>query len=63
MLMMCAFGAIPLLLALAFETYALPKLKTSPWYLPFQTTAFAAAIAAIAVFYRPTSNDFVYFQF
>jgi alginate O-acetyltransferase complex protein AlgI len=63
LLMVCAGGAIPLLLALAFERYVWPTIEGSPWRAPLLTTAWAAAAVSILTFYRSTVNDFVYFQF
>lgn len=63
LVMVCLFGAIPLLAALVFETYALPKLQAGRWWPTLQSAGWALALTAIVVFYRPTVNDFVYFQF
>ena len=63
MLMVCAAGAVPLLLALAWETRVAPRLEATAWKLPVTTTAWAVAAVAIASFYQSTVNDFVYFQF
>lgn len=63
MLAMCAAGAAPLLLALAWEQRVAPKLAASPLRLPVQTTAWAVCAVLLVTFYRSTNNDFVYFQF
>jgi alginate O-acetyltransferase complex protein AlgI len=56
-------GAVPLLLQWAWTRRVTPLLKGSPWHLPAQTTAWAAAAVLLFVFYRTTVQDFVYFQF
>ena len=56
-------GCVPLFLGWLFDRYAKPKVEGSPWLLPLQTTAWAAYLAAMTVFYRLTAQDFVYFQF
>ncbi len=53
----------PLFLALAWETWLEPRIEQSAWYLPLQTTAWAAFALAMATFARMSSNDFIYFQF
>ncbi|HMV69111.1 MAG TPA: MBOAT family O-acyltransferase [Myxococcota bacterium] len=63
MLMMCLYGAVPLVLALLWEQRVAPRLQDSPWRLPLQTTAWATVAVLLLVFYRSTGNDFVYFQF
>jgi alginate O-acetyltransferase complex protein AlgI len=53
----------PLLLALAVEKWVLPRVETSPWYLPMQTAAWASFGLAMFTFARMSANDFIYFQF
>lgn len=63
LLMICAYGAVPLVLAMLWEFYVTPRLKDSPWQLPVRTTGWAIAAVLLITFFRPTGNDFVYFQF
>ena len=55
--------ATPLVMSHFVERYWLPRLKTSVWYLPMQTSSWAAFGMAMFVFYRLSSYDFIYFQF
>lgn len=55
--------AAPMVLALAFERYAMPRLERSPWLLPMQTTLWAVYAVLILSFVRTGNNDFIYFQF
>jgi hypothetical protein len=55
--------AAPMVLALAFERYAMPRLERSPWLLPMQTTIWAVYAVLILSFVRTGNNDFIYFQF
>ncbi len=55
--------AVPLLLGLAWDKVVAPRWQKSPWYLPMQTTGWAAAVVLIVVFVRMSTNDFIYFQF
>ncbi len=63
MLGVCAFTAAPMVAVLCWERFVQPRLHTSPWYLPIQTTGWAVAALGIFVFYRNVGNDFIYFQF
>jgi D-alanyl-lipoteichoic acid acyltransferase DltB (MBOAT superfamily) len=63
MLAVAGFCAAPLVIALVFERTVLPTLEKSPWYLPVQTTAWAAFAVCFYVFVRMSSADFIYFQF
>jgi alginate O-acetyltransferase complex protein AlgI len=63
MVMMCLYGAVPLICAMLWEEHVAPKLKDSAWLLPVRTTAWTASALLLVVFYRSTVNDFVYFQF
>jgi hypothetical protein len=45
------------------EDYVLPRRKASDWWLPVQTTFWACEALAIYVFYRDSSQEFLYFQF
>lgn len=63
MLMICLYGAIPMIAAMLWEERVAPKLKASPWGLPVRTTAWAMAVVLLVVFHRSTASDFVYFQF
>jgi len=63
MLAICAATGAPLVLALVLQKRVLPNLQQSRWYLPVQTTLWAAFAMAILTFVRTTSNDFIYFQF
>ncbi len=53
----------PLLLGWVWDRVARPRVEGTVWHLPLQTTAWAAYLAAMGVFYRLTAQDFVYFQF
>ena len=63
MLGICALGATPLLLALAAQRWLLPRLERSTWYLPIQTTLWAAFACSFFFFGRMSAMDFIYFQF
>lgn len=63
MLAVTAAAATPLVLGLLFQVYVQPKIQDSPWYLPLQTTAWAAFAVAVFIFARGGSSDFIYFQF
>ncbi|MFH1468867.1 MAG: MBOAT family O-acyltransferase [Pseudomonadota bacterium] len=56
-------SSLPLLLALALERLALPRLEGTPWLLPARTTAWAALLVLILAFTRDGASDFIYFQF
>ncbi len=60
---LCIAASLPLVAAMSFEKFVLPKVERAPWLLPLQTTAWA--VFAIAVFssVRTTATDFIYFQF
>jgi len=55
--------ASPMVLAAWFEDHVWPKLRHTEWALPLQTSGIGLQVVAIALFYRDTSRDFVYFQF
>ena len=59
----CAFVATPLIIGLAVERLVLPRLRNSPWFLPFQTTTWGLLALAMFLFVRVSANDFIYFQF
>lgn len=63
MLAVTAATALPLILGLCFEKFVLPRIGASPWYLPLQTTSWAAIAIALYVFVRMDAADFIYFQF
>ncbi len=63
MLAVTLAGASPLVLALMLERTVLPRLQTSAWWLPVQTTMWAIYAVAIFAFVRMSSMDFIYFQF
>ncbi len=56
-------GCAPLVAQWLIVTRVVPRVKAAPWFLPVQTTTWAALIACMALFYRTTLQDFVYFQF
>ena len=56
-------GCAPLLAQWVYRVYLQPDFARSPYYLPFQTTMWAAAAVCMFLFYRTTVQDFVYFQF
>jgi alginate O-acetyltransferase complex protein AlgI len=60
---MALAGTLPINLSYYVEDYLLPKLRASAWWLPAQTTFWACEAVAIFVFYRDSSQDFIYFQF
>ncbi len=62
-LVVAGLFALPMVLGDLFEDHVWPWLSKGPWLLPVQTTGVALQIVAIALFYRDTSRDFVYFQF
>lgn len=63
MLSVCAAGALPLLALLAFDLWARPRLAERRALLPFRTTSWALVAVLLLTFQRPTTEDFVYFQF
>lgn len=63
MLGVTAVAATPLILGLLVQRYVLPRLERSDWYLPIQTTTWAAFALALFFFVRMSSLDFIYFQF
>jgi hypothetical protein len=63
MLAMVAFTAAPLVIGLLVERFVLPRLATSAWYLPLQTTVWAAFVVCFYVFVRMDAVEFLYFQF
>jgi D-alanyl-lipoteichoic acid acyltransferase DltB (MBOAT superfamily) len=63
MLAVTAFTAAPLVLGLVFQKLIQPKIQESEWYLPLQTTAWAAFAVGIFLFVRVGASDFIYFQF
>ncbi|MFT5459684.1 MAG: alginate O-acetyltransferase complex protein AlgI [Myxococcota bacterium] len=63
LLSMTAALAAPLVFAWAWGEWVRPRVQTSPWYLPIETTTWAMWCVAMYVFYRVTAQDFVYFQF
>ena len=46
-----------------FDVWIKPRVESSPWYLPMQTTAWAGYGVCMWLFFRVTAADFVYFQF
>ncbi|MDP2309149.1 MAG: MBOAT family O-acyltransferase [Pseudomonadota bacterium] len=63
MLEMTALCAAPLVIGLLAQRYLLPRMQASPWYLPVQSTTWAAFALLIFLFVRMSSTDFIYFQF
>jgi D-alanyl-lipoteichoic acid acyltransferase DltB (MBOAT superfamily) len=63
MLAAVAFTAAPLVIGLLVERFVLPRLATSAWYLPLQTTVWAAFVVCFYVFVRMDAVEFLYFQF
>ena len=61
--MVTAIGCAPLLCGYAFDRWILPRVQGSPWHLPLRTTGWAACAVGLAIFYRVTAQDFVYFRF
>jgi D-alanyl-lipoteichoic acid acyltransferase DltB (MBOAT superfamily) len=55
--------SLPLFAALAVEKWLLPRMESSPWYLPAQTATWAVFALALFTFARMSTNDFIYFQF
>lgn len=60
---MAVLGTLPINFSFWVEDNVLPRLRPSAWFLPIQTTFWSLEAAAIFVFYRDTSADFIYFQF
>jgi D-alanyl-lipoteichoic acid acyltransferase DltB (MBOAT superfamily) len=58
-----AIVSVPLLLGYLFDVYVKPRVEQTVWHLPMQTTAWAFYGVMMALFYRVTAQDFVYFQF
>ncbi len=56
-------GCAPMLAQWVYARTVRPALRSSPLYLPVQTTSWAAIAVLLFVFYRTTVQDFVYFQF
>ena len=63
MLAVISTAAAPLVFAYVWDTRVKPQLQDSRWYLPLQTTAWAAWAVVIVSLVRTTDNDFIYFQF
>ena len=63
MLAVAGAMSLPLIAGLLVERFVVPRLERSPWFLPVQTTAWAAFALAMFVFVRMSLNDFIYFQF
>jgi D-alanyl-lipoteichoic acid acyltransferase DltB (MBOAT superfamily) len=63
MLSVSLVGAVPLLLAYAGLRWVKPRIESSPWYWPIQTTGWTVYAVAMFTFVRITDTDFVYFQF
>ncbi len=55
--------ASPLLAAVLVEKTLLPAIRSSRWYLPYQSTLWALYAVGIFIFVRVSANDFIYFQF
>ena len=55
--------ALPLVGGLLVQRYVAPRIGGSPWYLPLQTTAWAAMAVCLFVFQRLDAMNFIYFQF
>ena len=62
-LAMAVLGTLPINLSYWVEDHILPRIRSSPWFLPVLTTFWSLEILAIFVFYRDGANDFIYFQF
>jgi D-alanyl-lipoteichoic acid acyltransferase DltB (MBOAT superfamily) len=58
-----AICTVPLIASFFVERYAIPKLRPTVWWLPAQTTGWVAMVLVIALFFRSSAMDFVYFQF
>jgi len=56
-------GCVPLFAQWLVMTRLVPRVRTSPWFLPLQTTTWAGLAASMFLFFRTTLQDFVYFQF
>lgn len=63
MLAITVVTALPLIVALLLQRFVLPRIEPSPWYLPVQTTTWAAFAISLYVFVRMDAADFIYFQF
>jgi len=55
--------AAPLVLAMVWDDHVWPRVRDGGWLWPAQTSGMALQIVAIALFYRDTSRDFIYFAF
>ncbi|MDP2304678.1 MAG: MBOAT family O-acyltransferase [Pseudomonadota bacterium] len=55
--------ATPLVLANVLQRRVVPALARSQWWLPVQTTAWAAFALAMFTFVRMSAADFIYFAF
>jgi D-alanyl-lipoteichoic acid acyltransferase DltB (MBOAT superfamily) len=60
---MALLGTLPMNFSFWVEDHVLPKLKKSQWYIPIQTTFWSLEILIIFIFYRDSTEDFIYFQF
>ncbi|MFT4622299.1 MAG: alginate O-acetyltransferase complex protein AlgI [Myxococcota bacterium] len=58
-----AIFALPLILSHFVEHHWWDRLRKSVFWWPLQTTAWSALGLVMALFYRDTSYDFIYFQF
>jgi alginate O-acetyltransferase complex protein AlgI len=63
MLAVAGAMAVPLVVGLLVERFVVPRLASTPWFVPAQTTVWAAFALAMFVFVRMSLNDFIYFQF
>ncbi|MCB9679878.1 MAG: MBOAT family protein [Alphaproteobacteria bacterium] len=63
MLATTAAFALPLFVALAWETWVTPRLVTWRGRLALETTLWATWAVAMATFVRLSTTDFIYFQF
>ena len=60
---MVVLVSTPLIISHFVERYVMPRAQHSLWWVPVQTSAWAAFGMAMFVFYRVSSYDFIYFQF
>ncbi len=56
-------ASLPLMFSWLVEQHIIPRLRTTIWWWPAQTTAWTAMMVAMFLFYRSSGLDFVYFQF
>ncbi len=63
-LTLLCFLSLPLVMAWAWDRFARPRMPdVGVWAWPARTTMWGVLVLVMAVFYRETAEDFIYFQF